>query len=784
MTSIIPNYWAATQWMPAAIAFGIVLLIALIWSWSQSSVSWPVRLGGAALKAAAIALLVMLLLEPMRSDLTPTPGANLFLILADDSQSMAVKDAGQKSTRAEALHTALKRDANWQVRLAQEFDTRRYVFDRRVRPVADFDELSALGEGSSLSISLNTVAQRYEGRPCAGMLLMSDGNATDLTDTPRDFSGLPPVYPVVVGRDDTARDMSITRVTSSQTNFEAAPVTVAAEIVTHGYAGKTIITELLNEADEVVSQEQVRDVADDRPFALRFQIKPQERGVQFYRVRAYAEGEAEQFENPEKTAEATLANNSRLVLVDRGGGPYRVLYVSGRPNWEFKFLRRSLADDEEVDLVGLVRLANREPKFTFRARDSGANPLFRGFDDGDREDVEQYDEPVLIRLGTSDEYELRGGFPKSADELFKYHAVVLDDVEAEFFTPDQKSLLQKFVSQRGGGFMMLGGQESFTKGDYARTPIGELLPVYADRPVETPPGEKYKLLLTREGWLQPWVRLRATEDEETVRLAKMAPFTTVNRIAAIKPGARVLAHVQSEGGATHPGLVVQPFGKGRTAALLVGDMWRWQLRRESVEQDDLQKSWRQTLRWLVADVPQRIEVDVRPVENAASQAIELRVKVHDESYRPLDNASVIANVKTPEGKEIELTAEPADETSGEYVVTFVPRTPGAYRAKVVAHAADASEVGQREAGWISEPATEEFRTLRPNRELLTRIADETGGEVIELNDLDRFVATLPNRKVPVTEQKITPVWHTWVVFMLAVGLLGSEWGLRRWKGMP
>ena len=36
-----------------------------------------------------------------------------------------------------------------------------------------------------------------------------------------------------------------------------------------------------------------------------------------------------------------------------GGGPFRILYVSGRPNWEFKFLRRALQEEDELDLVGL-----------------------------------------------------------------------------------------------------------------------------------------------------------------------------------------------------------------------------------------------------------------------------------------------------------------------------------------------------------------------------------------------------------------------------------------------
>ena len=45
------------------------------------------------------------------------------------------------------------------------------------------------------------------------------------------------------------------------------------------------------------------------------------------------------------------------------------------------------------------------------------------------------------------------------------------------------------VSLRGGGLLMLGGQESFASGGYDRTPIGEMLPVYLDRFPQAPnPG--------------------------------------------------------------------------------------------------------------------------------------------------------------------------------------------------------------------------------------------------------------------------------------------------------
>ena len=90
-----------------------------------------------------------------------------------------------------------------------------------------------------------------------------------------------------------------------------------------------------------------------------------------------------------------------------------MLYVGGRPNWEFKFLRRAVDEDDEVHLVGLVRIAKREPKFTFLGRSGErTNPLFRGFGNQSDEEAEQYDEPVLVRLGTEDKEELRGGFPQ------------------------------------------------------------------------------------------------------------------------------------------------------------------------------------------------------------------------------------------------------------------------------------------------------------------------------------------------------------------------------------
>jgi hypothetical protein len=278
--------------------------------------------------------------------------------------------------------------------------------------------------------------------------------------------------------------------------------------------------------------------------------------------------------------------------------------------------------------------------------------------------------------------------------------------------------------------------------------------------------------------------LRTTEHDEQQRLGAMPGFLSLNQLERAKPGASVLAQVRSAAGALAPALVVQQFGRGRTAAMLVGDLWRWNMRRADPTQSDLEKAWRQTARWLVSDVPARVEVETHRVPGGALAATQIVVRARDAQFEPLDNATVTLHVKTADGRDIELAAESSERTPGQYEAAFAPRESGMYRAVVAAKAADGSEVGRRETGWSVEPQTEELKTLTVNRTVLGEIAAATGGELVSADDLDDFVSSLPNRKIPIVETWTYPLWHQWPVFFAAIGCLIGEWALRRWKGMP
>jgi uncharacterized membrane protein len=776
--------WGSPQWMAVTVGLVGLATAALLWSYTRARAKRSVRIAAGVLKAVGFTALAISLLEPLLTGSRPRRGANAFVILADNSQSLQIRDGNTTRTNGDWMRGLLRGESAWKTRLGQDFDVRSYVFDSHLRAVDGFEGLTFDGTGSALATSLEALSKRFRGLPLAGVLLFTDGNRTDLKDL--DLSQLRPIYPVIPPSRSIARDVGVTGVSINQTNFESAPVVIRANVATSGLNGESIVAVLADEAGKQVERQVLKAEGDDKSLGFRFQFRPERKGVSFYHVKALPVSDEKKDEGvggDQSSTEQTLVNNSRLVVVDQGGGPYRVLYVSGRPNWEFKFLRRAIDEDKEVELIGLVRIARRQPKFDFRsARSQSTSPLFDGFDHSDPDAVERQDQPVLIRLGT-DAVELRDGFPKTADELYKYHAVIIDDVEASFFNPDQQALLRTFVSQRGGGLLMLGGPDSFFEGKYDKTPVGELLPVYVNRPSVPQDGEEFRLVLTREGWLQPWVRVRKTEDEENKRLAGMSTFQTLSRSGEIKPGAVVLSEVQDSKGASAPALVAQSFGKGHVAALLIGDLWRWGMRRENQAEDDFDRSWRQTVRWLVGDVPSRVEVTVRPKTDSQTSALNLAVRVRDAEYRPLDNAKVTFRVGLPGGDTLTLDGEPDPREAGAYATTYVPREPGAYSIVASATAPDGSVVGERAAGWAAQPAADEFARLEPDRDYLASIAAKTGGEVVDGDRLSSFVASLSSRSAPITEPWTSPLWHQPLYFLVAIACLLGEWGLRRVNGL-
>src|ERR1041385_7467735 len=90
------------NWLwPVAGALGLALLL-LFWSY-RTAPAGKVRWLCLGLKLLGLAALAFCLLEPLWSGQRARPGANLIAIVADNSQSLQIKDRGEARSRGEGL---------------------------------------------------------------------------------------------------------------------------------------------------------------------------------------------------------------------------------------------------------------------------------------------------------------------------------------------------------------------------------------------------------------------------------------------------------------------------------------------------------------------------------------------------------------------------------------------------------------------------------------------------------------------------------------------------------
>jgi hypothetical protein len=785
--------FANESWMWVAIlflagAFGVLFL-----TYRTSHLRGGAKVAAIALKAIGMILLALALMEPVHLAETPKKHSNDVVILADNSAGLSVPLREGDASPGETIRLALNGESadlppSWIGEISETFRVQPFLFDRGLQQVPDFTTLDFSRNTSAIGGALENISSRFLHRPLAATILLTDGNATDAASLEKWVQHLEetkeedrvPVFPVIVGEiDPAARDLAISRIDASTTQFEDAQVTLKIEVEALGEFPDAVEVYVVNEKNEELSKSPVvfPDGSERRSTSLRVRLGAIPPGISFLTVGIRQIGET-------PLPELTAKNNIQRVSINRGNGPYRILYLSGRPNWEYKFLRRAIAKDAEIDLVGLIRIAKREPKFEWRGRTGeSSNPLFRGFNRDIPEETQRYDQPVLVRLNTASPEELRDGFPKTAEELFtNFRAIIIDDIEADFFTQEQQNLIDRFVAMRGGTVMMLGGQESFQQGKWDNTPVGRLLPVYLDQIATGGPALNATYNLTREGWLEDWMRLRNGQEEEEIRLAYMMPFYSVNQISAIKPGASILATVTDSEQRLIPALVTQRYGEGKSAALMIGDIWRWAMK-DNEQQEEVGKMWRQLLRWTVTDVPTRVEITKEELSEGAIPLTRLSVQVRDEAFEPQDDATVLLTVKDLNGTARNLSAEPSLEQPGVFTADYLTEESNGYRIEAKVLDGTGKELGGGEVARALNPEAEEFARLGPDSTLLRRIAEVSGGKLIELNALGQLPSLLKSLDLPVVEVKQTPLWHAPWLFLLALLCFLGEWGLRRRHGV-
>ncbi len=736
---IAPVIPAATLLAAAVLA---VLLIAFFYSRVRTLMVRD-RLVLGVLRALALLLVIGCLLRPGLVIASAVPQRNVFAVVFDDTRSMRLKDTGD-TTRLAQVQRAFDDTTALMKKLGERFALRRFRFGADASPLASARDLTGSGTRSDLATALSDVREDLNGLPLAGVVLVSDG--ADNGGTKYDDALLAlrarriPVYTVGVGRERFDRDLAVERVQSPRRTLAGANILVEADVRVRGLGSETAV--VTTEADgRVVSTDSLKAPASGDLVHARLRLPPLAAGVHRLTVRARP-----------MANETVTENNEWQTSIEVRPGPDRILYLEGEPRAEFAFLRRAVAGDSGIQVVGLMRSAEKK----------------------------------YLRLGVKDSLELLGGFPTTREELFAYRAIILGSIEAAFFSADQLRMLADFVSKRGGGLLVLGGRASLSEGGFADTPLADVLPLTLTRgtPNEEGPATPLKVHLTRAGESHSALQLRGSLNANKARWDSLPPLTTVNKIGALRAGATVLLQGQIEGGrADVPVLAWQRYGRGMSAVLSVQDSWLWRMD-ASIPVEDVthQTLWRQITRWLVDEAPAPMEVTALPTHVAPGEPVTVRAQVSDAFFADINDANVTATVTTPTGTTMTVPLEWSLREDGTYAGKFITADSGRYQIDAIAKRGTDSSRSASTTLLVDDRGADVAQAeQRPA--LLKRVANETGGRYYPLNDIAKLADDAMFTESGVTVREAKDLWDMPIVFLLLAGLLTAEWAYRRWRGL-
>ncbi len=706
------------------------------------------------LEALLAAFVLILLWQPAVTDSQLKPQQNIIAVLVDDSRSMAISENGQ--TREDQAIQALQ--GGVLDSLNKSFQTRLYKVNAAPVRIDSLKDLQPTATSTRIGDSLKQLMDETSDLPIGAVVLLSDGSDNTGGLDPAAISALRarhiPVHTIGFGPEQAAHDVEIEDA-GDRSRAALADSKLAAKNSwrQRGYAAQKLT---LN----------VRDTSGTQPrlLASRAVTLGKDGDLQTDTLMlniGSAGAKTLEISATPMPGEETAANNAVTRLVNVSSEPRRILYLDGEPRWSYKFIRQAEESDRMVQVVGMVRTTGVK----------------------------------LYRQGISGPQELATGFPTKPEDLFTYQGLMIGSVEAGFFTPEQQELIREFVDRRGGGLLMLGGESSLADGAYNATKLPEIFPTVLPQY----PGTFHREQDPRNGTTHATAELapdgvdsiitRLVDDRDAnIAKWKKLPYLMDYQDAGTpKPGASVLANVITPEGKKLPLLTTESFGQGRTAIMASGGAWRWQM------QTDLGDTahdlfWQQLLRWLVSDSRGHVAISVPSQMLLDNGTITLTAQVRDLQYNPASDAKVEAHIIGPGGVAAAVDMTPVPDNPGAFQATWSAPKPGAYLTEVTAQRNDPSTGKVQDLGLDvltyqrMDGVAENFH-LEQNRDLLERLATQTGGQYWKPSDLSKLAERVPLSEAGVTIRETHDLWNLPIIFLILIALRFSEWWLRRKWGI-
>lgn len=707
---------------------------AIAWSFRAAIKSRRSLVFLAILRTLGFGCLVLLLIQPQRRSETATAIRPALAVLIDASQSMAEKVDEKQVPRSERVKEWLKsagRDS-----AEKDFELRLFSFSRALtdlsaeNPAINFD-----GDASNLFSALDQVQQRFRGQPLAAVLVLSDGLDTTggarstaaKAGVPIDTFELERPYQAAIA----ATDLSIASLDFPPRVVTGWDTNIRAEIAGRGMAGQTIAVELWRE-DEKVGDSLVSFNAQDQRRQISIPVTHSKAGTVKYELRV-------------NDPSGKMAKNRQFVIDVLEPGN-RVLYVQNTLGFDFKFLRKAIKADRNLQVSSYVRWGDGK----------------------------------IVSLDESEASAVRA-LEFTKDSLAQNSVVILGDLAPESLNAEAWTAVREFVDG-GGALVLLGGPNFFPSPGIASTPIAEMLPVTT--PAEYKEGE-FALQITETGMRHPVFGPLFAEVKE------FPPLLTSNLSPGVAPTAELLMETITDG-ASHPVVVSTRFGKGRVVAVLSDTIWRWRLAAKgwSTDRSPYDTFWAQLMDYLIPKQEEKegggkIELVTERTGYLLGEKPEVRAIVRTQGKPP---ATLPLQIRTPDGKSFDYIMQPATFrlTTGRQVEGFraevEPNVAGVFEGHTSA-TIEGVKVDADLRFVVNQPVTERMGTPI-DRDLLQSIANDSGGHFYAINEWKNWRKDLRYEQQFITKAEMSDLWtNPWVTALL-LGFLALEWAARKYQNLP
>jgi uncharacterized membrane protein len=662
------------------------------------------------------------------------------VVLVDDSRSMGVLEKG--GPRSDQVQDALDR-------LGDEHRVERFTFDSALHTGG---EPKFQASDSDLGTALQAIQERFAGEKLAGVVVITDGidrgamgrvlREEGTLTVPR----LPgPLTLYQVGSQGAVRDLALAALQTGDFAFVRTPFTVTVDIEGPGFENRKVPVTLTRDGALVAKLDAQLD--EQGLGQVTFRVTPTRPGRFSYEAAV-----------PIYDGDAVPGNNSMAVVVRVVRDRLRILQVCGAPSFDQKFLRLFLKQDPAVDLVSFFILRTNE----------------------DLHGPQDYSPRELSLI----EFPYERLF---SEDLWTFDLVVFQNFDyAPYFRYRSDELLGNLAEYvtSGNALVMIGGDRSFDLGEYAGTPLADVLPVrlgVGGNPVDL---AAFKPSLTSQGEHHPVTRLVGDPMENDELWARLSPLDGLNLNNGLAHGsAALLTHptLKTPNGRSLPVLAVREVGRGRTMALMGDSSWRWVMA-ESARGHGNQaylRFWKNAIRWLIRDPSgEPIQVEAGRENALPGETLRLVVRVTDVGFDSVPDALVTLTVQGPQETVVnELTTD----QNGEAVLEFLAKDHGAHKVKAQVRSISGTGLGTGSTVFAVTSRDPELEDVVPNQALLAALALATEGLHYLPGDygppkIDREAGRW------VTERTEDPLWAVaWLP--LLVGLLGSlAWWVRRRSG--